>query len=297
MTDNGELPFIPVGCTGDRSVWLKKQMKRIIEAVERRPAPFVFKYQQTFGGAGTWVVAAEQQKQDLLKDLSSEDGALRKLLSQVTESNHHLKPGSVIISDLVKNPISDYGLTFIVTDNGDAMFLAASEQMTDDDNAWIGSTINYTHQDKLKEKFLPLMTRTAKWVAVHGYYGPAGIDVLETETPGQTDSHTGERTPYHIVDLNVRTSGSYALPLLRDHFTSRGLNCASSFTIMAKGGRKDFIQKWKDEFESGQMIILSWYEDPEAKESIADVVVGDKDEKALQRKMRRVKDATKEVTF
>ncbi|KAK0655187.1 hypothetical protein B0T16DRAFT_486816 [Cercophora newfieldiana] len=297
-TDEGELVFIPAKCTGDRGIWLKAQTERVVKAIERRSVPFVLKNQQTFGGAGTWVVSTEQQKQDLLKDMSSEDGALWKLLSQVTESNHHLKPGSIIISDLVENPIGDYGLTFVVKDDGDAIFLAASEQMIDSDNAWIGSTINYSSQDRLHEKFGPLMKRTAKWVAGHGYYGPVGIDILETETPGQTDSHTGERTAYHIVDLNVRTSGSLSLPLLRGHFTSRGLSCASSFSVTVKGTRKDFIEKWRDEFEAGRMFILSWYEDPDAnKESIADVVVGAEDENALQRQMKRVRDTTEEVTF
>jgi len=296
-TDKGELVFIPVGCTGNRGVWFEQQSKRVVEAIRRRPVPFVLKNQQTFGGAGTWVVVTEKQKEDLLRDMSSEDGALRKLLSQVTKSNHHLNPGSIIISDLVENPIGDYGITFITTESGKAIFLAASEQMIDDNNAWVGSTIDYRHQRSLHEKFGPLIERTAEWVAKHGYFGPVGIDVLETETPGQTDSHTGEQTAYHIVDLNVRTSGSLSLPLLSEHFTSRGLNCASSFSLTVKGGRRDFIERWKDQFEAGQMLILSWYEDLDAKESIADVVVGAVDGKELQKKMGEVRDATEEVTF
>lgn len=296
-TDKGELVFIPAKCTGDRGVWLKEQTERVVKVIEQRSVPFVLKNQQTFGGAGTWVVSTEQQKQDLLKDMSSEDGALRKLLSQVTKSNQHLKPGSIIISDLVKNPIGDYGVTFIATESGEGIFLAASEQMIDGNNAWIGSTINYAHQDSLREKFGPLMERTAKLVAEHGYFGPVGIDILETKTPGQTDSHTGEQTAYHIVDLNVRTSGSLSLPLLSGHFSSRGLSCASSFSVTVKGTRKEFIEKWREEFEAGKMFILRWYEDLEANESIADVVVGAEDEKSLQKQMKKVRDTTEEVTF
>ncbi|KAK0634011.1 hypothetical protein B0T14DRAFT_415307 [Immersiella caudata] len=293
----GELVVIPGGCTGNRGVWIREQMERVVGAIRKREVPFVVKNQQTFGGAGTWVVTTEEEKAELLRGMESEEGALRKLLSQVTAANHHLKPGSIIISDLVKDPIGDYGLTFVVTEEGEAIFLAASEQMIDESNAWIGSTINYEHQEGLYEKFKPLMERTAKWVAQHGYYGPVGIDILETETPGQTDSHTGEQTAYHIVDLNVRTSGSLSLPLLKGHFASRGLSCASSFSVTVKGTRRDFIEKRKKEFESGKMIILSWYEDPEVKDSIADVVVGGEGEKELQRQMGRVRDATEEVTF
>ncbi|KAK3372194.1 hypothetical protein B0H63DRAFT_484047 [Podospora didyma] len=298
QTDSSSMNFIPAGCTGIRGKWYNEQAARIMHAVEHHPVPFVVKTQQTFGGAGTWVIRSEQQKKDILKDLSgNNDSILRKLLSQVTASNCHLNPGSIIITDMVENPIADYGLTFFVTASGGAVFLAASEQMTDGDNAWIGSTINYTGQLRLEEKFNDLIGRTTAWVGKHGYYGPVGIDILETKTAGETASHTGESTAYHIVDLNVRTSGSLALPLLKGHFTSRGLNCASSFSITAKGGRKDFIQNWKSEFESGRMFILSWYEDLEAGSSIADVVVGGEDEKALQEQMKRVRDATEEVTF
>ncbi|KAK3364491.1 hypothetical protein B0T25DRAFT_530339 [Lasiosphaeria hispida] len=296
-TDKGEMFFIPVGCTGNRGKWLNEQTARVIDAIKRRPIPFVLKNQQTFGGAGTWVVTSEEKKKELLDDFSSGEGALRKLLSQVTEVNHHMKPGSIIISDLVADPIGDYGLTFLTTDTGEAVFLAASEQMTDDNNAWIGSTINYSHQQELHDKFLSLMQRTAKYVADHGYCGPVGIDILETKEAGQTASHNGEATAYHIVDLNVRTSGSLSLPLLKGHFSDRGLSCASSFSITVKGGRGGFIRRWRPEFESGKMFILSWYEDTETNESIADVVVGGEDEKALQRLMNRVRNTTEDVTF
>ncbi|KAK4442567.1 putative solid-state culture-specific atp-grasp domain protein [Podospora aff. communis PSN243] len=288
---------VPGGCNGRRGEWVREQTERVVEAIEKREVPFVVKNQQTFGGAGTWVVMNEEQKREVLADMKGEDGALRKLLSQVTERNHHLKPGSIIISDMVQDPIGDYGVTFVVKENGEAVFLAASEQMIDESNAWIGSTINYSRQEKLREKFASIVERTAKWVAMHGYYGPVGIDILETEKPGQTASQTGEETAYHIVDLNVRTSGSLSLPLLKGHFTGRGLSCASSFSVTVKATRKEFIEKFRQEFEAGRMFILSWYEDPEAKESIADVVVGAEDEKGLQKQMGRVRDATEEVTF
>jgi len=300
VTDPGELPFIPIDCTGKRGNWLKDQMDRIIEAVERRPVPFVFKNQQTFGGAGTWVITTDAEKQNLLQELRSEHGSpLRKLLPQITQSNYHLQPGSVIISELVHNPVADHGLTFIVTDQGGAIFLGASEQMTDNNNAWIGSTINYSSQDEiLQPKFSSLINRTAKWVASHGYFGPVGIDVLETESPGQTETQTGEVTTYHIVDVNVRPSGSLALPLLRNHFSSRGWHWASSVSITTTNeSRKEFMERWKEEFMSGQMIVLSWYEDLETQKSIADVVVGGEDEDALQKKMRLVRETTGEVVF
>ncbi|EAA36255.2 hypothetical protein NCU01860 [Neurospora crassa OR74A] len=311
VVGKGGMRFVPAGCKGARGQWLEEQMKRIVEKVDARQAPFVFKTQQTFGGAGTWVVSDEEKKRELVKKLmDDETGVLRKLLSQVTAKNQQLKPGSVVLSEMVRDPVGDYGVTFLVRKGGEATFLAASEQMINEDNAWIGSTINYARQDRLKEKFEGIMRQTAEWVGKHGYIGPVGIDVLETKDIPKDElvqgngisSADGEKTAQYIVDLNVRTSGSLALPLLKGHFTSRGMTCASSFSTTLRGSRKQFMETWREEFETGRMLIMAWYEDDignEEKEveSIGDVVVGGKDEKDLQDLMKRVRESTEEVTF
>ncbi|KAJ4379061.1 hypothetical protein N0V85_008888 [Neurospora sp. IMI 360204] len=178
-----------------------------------------------------------------------------------------MKPGSVVLSEMVRNPVGDYGVTLLVGKGGEATFLAASEQMINKDNAWIGSTINYARQERLKEKF-------------------EGIDILETKDipkDGEQLQHNGissvdgEKTAHYVVDLNVRTSGSLALPLLKGHFTSRGMTCASSFSTTAKGSRKEFM------VEGG---VRNW--------ANADHGL---DEKGLQDLMKRVRESTEEVTF
>ncbi|KAK3331282.1 hypothetical protein B0H66DRAFT_546203 [Apodospora peruviana] len=293
-----DIDFIPARkCSGPRGQWLDAQANRVIDAIADRKVSFVLKNQQTFGGAGTWVITTEEQKEALLDDMKREDGPLRKLLAQITVENHHLSPGSLVISDIVKDPIGDYGLTFLVKESGEAEFLAASEQMIDGNNAWLGSTINYDNQERLHDKFKDVIERTAKWVASHGYFGPVGVDVLETATPGETATHSGEVTAFHIVDLNVRTSGSLSLPLLRGHFVGRGLNCASSFSITVKATRREFMEKWKQDFEAGRMFIVSWYEDESVEESVADVVIGAEGEAELEELMGRVRESSEEVTF
>ncbi|KAK4674600.1 hypothetical protein QC763_122100 [Podospora pseudopauciseta] len=294
---SNDLTFIPESCSGPSGQWVKTESAKVLSAISSRPVPFVLKNQQVFGGAGTWVVTTQEQKDDLLSDFSSPDGPLRKLLSQVTPENHHMDPAAVVISDMVSNPIGDYGLTFFVNEDGEPVFLATSEQMTDGNNAWVGSTIVYSRQEALYERFQVLMSRTAEFVAKHGYVGPVGIDVLETGTEGETETHCGERTKFHVVDLNVRTSGSLALPLLKGHFTQRGLDCASSFGITVKGGREEFVRKWRREFEEGRMFVLSWYEDREEGASIADVVVGAENEEGLQGMIERVREGSEEVIF
>ncbi|WQF84028.1 hypothetical protein CDEST_09042 [Colletotrichum destructivum] len=329
---------IPEACAGSRGEWFARQSSRILAELESHPLPFVLKNQQTFGGAGTYIVRTEDRRVRVVEDLRG--GVLRKLLSSVTPSNVHLRPAALILSDLVEDPVGDFGLTFFVTDDGgDPIFLAASEQLTDGDNAWIGSTINYGRQDELERKFGALVKKIASWLRGHDYVGPAGADVLETrpspsrgqkpttngcKTNGsdmngyQTNGHkanghtsngytNGTHPPdtnadadfsnFHVVDLNIRTSGSLCLPLLRTHFTSRGLMSASSFSISCSQGRDAFIADFADDFAAGRMCVVSWYEDPDTGASLADVAVGAEDEAGLRRAMQRVRDATDEVTF
>ncbi|KAJ0166366.1 hypothetical protein CTA2_7575 [Colletotrichum tanaceti] len=339
---------IPETCAGSRGAWFARQSGRILAALEAHPLPFVLKNQQTFGGAGTYMVRTEEQRAGVVDDLRG--GVLRKLLSSVTPSNRHLRPAALVLSDLVEDPVGDFGLTFFVTDDGgDPIFLAASEQLTDGHNAWIGSTINYGRQHELERKFGPLVKRIASWLRSHDYVGPAGADVLETRPKPATNGHgtdghgqngcdsngqkpnghktnghktNGHKTNghhnttqnghtngthpdnpdadfsnFHVVDLNIRTSGSLCLPLLRTHFTSRGLMSASSFSIGCAQGRDAFIADFADDFAAGRMCVVSWYEDPDTGASLADVAVGAEDEAGLRRAMQRVRDATDTVTF
>ncbi|KAK2041765.1 hypothetical protein LZ31DRAFT_471851 [Colletotrichum somersetense] len=294
--DAGEF-VIPLACAGPRGRWFEAQRDRILAALVSSPLPFVLKNQQTFGGAGTYVVRTEEERGKLVADLRG--GVLRRLLSSVTEANAHLRPAALILSDLVEDPVGDYGLTFFVTDadGGDPIFLAASEQLTDDANAWIGSTINYARQDELKRKFGPLVKKIAAWLRSHNYVGPAGADQTNGHTNGDHAEPEEDLSHFHIVDLNIRTSGSLCLPLLRRHFTSRGLMSGSSFSISCRQGRNAFIASFRDDFAAGRMCIVSWYEDPATGVSLADVAVGAEDERGLRRAMQRVRDATEEVTF
>jgi hypothetical protein len=304
------LGIIPRDCSGSRGRWIEEEIKSVVDAVEAHEMPFVFKNQQTYGGAGTWIVRSEEERKDLLHDLleggaqDAESGPgssiLRKLLSQVTNENQHLSPASAVISHLVEKPIGDFGLTFFIHDEAETppLFLGVSSQMiADGSNAWIGSSIDYSSQESLKNKFSALVERTATWLQNQSYYGPVGMDVLETTEEGETESMTGEKTKYHIVDLNVRTSGSLCLPLLRGHFTSRGLYHASSLSIAVDSTREEFIDQWSEDIGSGRMCILSWYEDPSDKSSVADVVLGATDARGLQEMQERLRAGTNEVTF
>jgi len=134
---------------------LTKEIARILSRVSSQQIPFVLKSQQTFAGGGTWVVSTSEDLSELEVALSSR--VLPKLLSQVKMSNAHLKPATLVVSELIKDPVGDWGITFFVTKVGECMFLAATQQVVDDTKAWVGSTISYTAQGSLEQKFTPIM--------------------------------------------------------------------------------------------------------------------------------------------
>ena len=266
--------------------WLDEQVDRIVTSIRTHKLPFVMKGNQSFAGAGTYVVTSESDRTSLIDDFNS-NGSLRRLLDHISPENEHLNVATFLLTDMVEDAVSDVGLTFFVTESGKPIFLAASEQMIDRENAaWIGSTIAYSRQDQLRKKLEHLMNQTTDWLHAQGYFGPVGADILETP-----------EGDLQIVDLNVRTSGSLCLPLMKTHFTSRGLTAASSFSITVRESRKEFIDQWRIEFTEGKMCIVAWYEESRLQESYGDVVVGAKDETELAKMIERVRSVSKQVTF
>ena len=294
----GMLPIVPKGCKGQRGSWIKEKAQKAAAAIASRQPPFVLKTQQTFGGSGTWIISDGQQKRQILDDLSQADGAIRRVLSQVNSSNHHLQPGTIILSEFVKEPTGNYGVTFFVTETGKVIFMGASEQiLASDGKAWMGSIINYKSQGALQEKVQLVMEQTARWLNdKHGYHGPVGIDILE-EPVGDADCQEEGHSTLQIVDLNVRVAGSMSLPLFKGHFTSRSLHFASVSMVTMRHDRWTFIAQWQEEFESGCMVILSWHYDPEVNISVGSIVVGAEDEIRLHEIIDKVHKTSGDVTF
>lgn len=272
--------------TSDWNIWLELQVTTILTAISKHEPPFVVKGNQSFGGSGTYVVETHAARDKLISDLKS-NGRLKKLISFITPSNEHLNLGTVLVTELIKDPLANIGMTFFVKANGQAIFLAASEQMIDHDMAaWLGSTIVYSKQDALQRRLAPLLDRIAMWLHEHDYTGPVGADILETRA--------GE---LQIVDLNVRTSGSLCLPMLKTHFVQRGCDAVGSFSVIIDASREAFVAQWIDMLESGRMVIIAWYEESQLGRSYGDVVVGAEDEVALGEVMERVRGQAGSVAF
>lgn len=258
-SDANKLSISP-DCTGPRGQWLEDHISRLLSQISEQRLPFLLKCQQTFGGGGTFVVSSPEDLAELKRILSTH--ILPKLLSQVNSSNAHLKPATLILSDMIRDPVGDWGLTFFVTKAGECIFLAVTQQVVDSTKAWIRSTVSYTAQDSLKQKFTPIMQEIGTWLHKYGYYGPCGADMLEAAA---TDNSGNGSTTLKIVDLNVRTSGSLVLGLMRGYFSERrGLHEASSFSVNVKMAREAFIKNFESQFREGKIVIVSWYEDKDS---------------------------------
>lgn len=282
---DADIFVISDSCKGQRGEWLKQQSKRFYDAINSHPLPFVLKNQETVGGAGTFFVRNQEERCSIIESLGK--GFLARLLSTVNASNSHLEPATLLLFDLVVDPVGDYGVTFFVNEKGrESTFLGVSKQMIEGDAAWVGSTIDYNQQDKLRHKFGSIINEVSEWLQGYHYIGPCGADILET--------NDGK---YYIVDLNVRTTGSCCLPLMRTHFTQRGLHFASTFSINTDMSRKDFIRAFHEEFRQGRLCLPSWYEDGETGTSLAEVVVGGEDEQRAKEIMGRIQEISKNVIF
>ena len=152
---------------------------------------------------------------------------------------------------------------------------------------WIGSTISYDAQDKLKQKLTPIMQDIGNWLYRHGYYGPCGADILEVNPK---DRSCDGASTLKIVDLNVRTSGSLALGLMRGHFFDRrGLGEAGLLTVRIKLTRESFITRFEKQFSDGTMVILAWYEEVDSGVSSGYVVVGAQNKQTLEATTAEIK--------
>ena len=281
---------ISANCSGDRGKWLSFQISYITSRVAAHPLPFVLKNQQSFGGGGTFIVSTDEQREKLLGDLTGR--ILPKLLPLVSSANAHLKPATLLLSDLVQDPIGDYAVNFFVTKSGECIFIGVTEQTFDSDKAWIGNKISYLEQDSLRLKFEKIVHEIGKWLHGYGYNGPAGADILETAP------QDGAQESFHIVDLNIRTSASLALGLLKGHFSAeRGLHEASSFAINLKIGRDKFIEVLGDRYQERRILIDSWYEDKIAEISYAKVIVGAEDKARLEKETEMIKEHATEIRF
>lgn len=122
---------------------------------------------------GTFLVRTEREREALIRSLTKV--ILRNTLVSVNSTNAHLYPSSLLSQEMLTQAQECFAVSFFVRRNGDAIFLGACRQdMDSDSNAWLGASICYLDQDRLRQQLGPLVCQISKYLYEEGYYGPAG---------------------------------------------------------------------------------------------------------------------------
>lgn len=155
-----------------------QKLRKAVPWIHSFALPRVFKTQQGMSSVGTFLVRTEKERGELVSFLLKNN--LRSTLRSVNIKNAHLYPSSLISQAMVTQTQDCFAVAFFVRRNGEATFLGACRQDMDPaSNAWMGATIMYSDQDRLRRMLGPLVSQIAKYLNKEGYYGPAGEYVLE----------------------------------------------------------------------------------------------------------------------
>ncbi|KUI61104.1 hypothetical protein VP1G_08281 [Cytospora mali] len=219
------------------------EVARMIKPIEQRALPFVVKVPQAVGGQGVFVLKDEADRADCLEILREETTSMVK---SINASNEHLKPACLILQEML--PGVPRGLNLFVTKTGRSIWISCTEPILDERNYWSGAFVDFNRQRHWEQVYGETAKQISQYVYEQGYYGPLGADIMLDENEKQ-----------HVIDLNVRLTGSYILGLMKTHFTTRGMNCASLLTPLAvKGDRNAFEEKFSKELEEGRLVIIGW---------------------------------------
>ena len=162
-------------CSGARKVWRDQQIQRTVNILHEKPLPYIVKLQQAMGGVGTLWVRTDKE----LAELTAYVGKiyLRKYLPRLDATNLHLKPVNLILSEIIDG--TTRVVSWFIKKNGEFIFIGCSTQTWSDERYWTGSRIIYSGQAALAHRMGPTLRSVSDFLYEKGYYGPAGIDVIE----------------------------------------------------------------------------------------------------------------------
>ncbi|KAM5437127.1 hypothetical protein MferCBS31731_005543 [Microsporum ferrugineum] len=251
---------------------LGQEIARMLEPLDTYQTPFVVKLPQSVAAMGTFTVRSDSDRERVKEMLSA---YMRVMLGQINAANYHLNPLSLIFQNFVTG--TEVALSFFVTQKGRSIFIGCFDQEFDKQGRWAGGSISYPDQPALQQKYTKVIEQTAQFLHKKGYYGPAGVDVL-------TDSQ-GE---HYIVDLNVRLTGLCHLGFLKEHFTQRSLDVASTVTGFFTSSRETIEEAFINEMQDGSFIIIAWSYDDSMKLSCGAIGVGGKTASDIEKLAARI---------
>ena len=152
---------------------VEHKLSKAVSWIQTFNLPRVFKTQQGMSSVGTFLVRTEYERESLIDALS--EHSLRTTLESVDAANAYLCPSSIISQEMIAQAQECFATSFFVRRNGDGIFLGACRQTMDtESNAWLGATIMYLDQDRLRRRLWPAVSQIARYLHTEGYYGPAG---------------------------------------------------------------------------------------------------------------------------
>ncbi|KAF7712762.1 Solid-state culture specific protein [Penicillium ucsense] len=251
---------------------LQREIARMTKPILEHPIPFIVKVPRITGvGQGTFIVHTEADRSSVY-DVFLEE--VKLMLLALNPANECLQPCNVIIQEMV--PGETASLNFFVTQTGRAIFNCCNHQEVDDAYIWSGGLVSYNEQAVLESQYRGTMDAVAHFLYKHGYYGPAGVDIMTDETGAQ-----------FVVDLNVRITATYHLGPLRGHFTRRGFSEAAAMsTFRLTCTQAEFESHFAEELCSGSLVLTAWVHLQEA--SLVTMTVAARDRTGLQEIVQKV---------
>ena len=253
---------------------LNQEANRMVGCIEKRALPFVVKTPQAIGGLGTFLIHTETERHQVKEVLRVE---LQQMLQDLNPLNRHLHPCCLVVQELI--PGESMGISFSVTQKGQAIFIGCTTQFFADGGKWVGGSICYPDQPRLEREYSATIDRITKHLHDKGYYGAVGADVV-TDPSGH----------HLIVDLNVRVSGSYSLGCLKNYFGARGLSYAGLDSFQVHCSQSHFRRHFAERMKDGSLILNAWTPLPDGS-SLGSIIIAAPDHRQFQEYLAEIKSA------
>ncbi|KAI9039814.1 solid-state culture-specific protein-like protein [Aspergillus affinis] len=251
---------------------IHEEFRRMTQPIRENTLPFILKVPRVASiGQGTFIIRTESERTAANTVFQDTVG---KMLRDLTPSNAHLNPCNVIIQEMVEG--ETVGITFFVTQFGRSIFNCCTRQEVDGSYCWSGGFVSYNEQPALEERYREIINTVARLLHEHGYFGPAGIDVM-----------TDDQGKQLVVDLNVRITGTYHLGPLRGHFARRGfVEAAGLANQRIRCTREAFEEVFRNELSEGSLLVTAWIHAGEW--SLVTMTIAAKDMQLLRKLVQKV---------
>ena len=222
-----------------------RELTRIVGLLNNRPVPFVLKLNQSLSSVGTVITVTEPDRPGLIEVVLEH---LKLYLPRISKENAHLFPISLVMTDFIK--ADTVALNFYVRGGkhaGESIFLGGCTQLATGQGGRQTTMIRYPEQEKMEKRFRQTLDKMGKPLARTGYYGAAGADVMEDGAGNKC-----------VIDLNVRTSLSHVLYLLKGHLhNERGYGVALIYEcLVLTVSRDEFEKRMVAELHEAKVIII-----------------------------------------